>query len=131
MATESAALTVKHRLREREVSHAEEVCERPRPGQATPARLGAALKRPPTLFMVCLIALGVIAAVAWQLPSRATRWDFSIYYVEATLLHQGHNPYTKELKAAGDKLGLETGEIRNATDPPTFILCMEPLALMS
>jgi len=81
--------------------------------------------------LLCLTALTIVAAIVWQLPSRATRWDFSIYYVEATLLREGQNPYTTELTATGNKLGLETGEIRNGTDPPTFILCMEPFTLMS
>jgi hypothetical protein len=98
--------------------------------QFTPVSLATALKHPPMLGLVCTIAAIVMVSIVWQLPSRMTRWDFSIYYVEATLLHDGHNPYTTELNATGNKLGLETGEIHNGTDPPTFILCMEPFALM-
>src|SRR5712692_4988742 len=131
MATESAALTAKHRLRETAVSQVQEAAEGPRRRRVTPASLGAALRQPPVLALVCLMALAIVGGVAWQLPGRATRWDFSIYYVEATLLHEGHDPYTTELAATGKKLGLETGEIRYATDPPTFVLCMEPFALMA
>jgi Glycosyltransferase family 87 len=93
--------------------------------------LSAAIKQVRILTLLCSVGLVVICGVVWQLPSRATRWDFSIYYIEATLLHEGQNPYTTELTATGRRLGLETGEIRSATDPPTFILCMEPFALMS
>lgn len=96
-----------------------------------PATLAGVVHQRAVLVLLCLTALMIVAAIVLQLPGRVTRWDFSIYYVEATLLHEGRNPYTTELTATGNKLGLETGEIRNGTDPPTFILCMEPFSLMS
>jgi hypothetical protein len=79
---------------------------------------------------LCIIAVTIVVGTLSRLPSRAMHWDFSIYYIEAILLHEGNNPYTTDLSSVGDKFGLETGEIRHGTDPPTFILCMEPFALM-
>ncbi len=63
-----------------------------------------------------------------QLPGRVTRWDFSIYYLSATALRDGLNPYTADFNALGGQLGLDAGPIGHATDPPTFLLLISPLA---
>ncbi len=56
--------------------------------------------------------------------------DFSVYYASGFLLRHGVNPYMADLAATAHRLGLETGYISQATDPPTFLLMFEPLTLM-
>src|SRR5712692_8219293 len=106
------------------------------PEPVTPARgitgagLAATLTRP---HMVVIIWLGVIfhsMALIHQLPSRITQFDFSIYYASALALHENLDPYTTDLESLGGGLGLEIDPIHYATDPPTFLLMIEPLALM-
>jgi hypothetical protein len=69
-------------------------------------------------------------ALIHQLPSRITQFDFSIYYASALALHENLDPYTIDLESLGGGLGLEIDPIHYATDPPTFLLMIEPLALM-
>lgn len=64
------------------------------------------------------------------MPARSNRWDFSIYYLSGLVLREGHNPYTTDFRPLADKLGLEAGVIQHATDPPTYLLAIEPLSLM-
>ncbi len=106
------------------------------PEPVTPARgitgagLAATLTRP---HMVVIIWLGVIfhsMALIHQLPSRITQFDFSIYYASALALHENLDPYTTDLESLGGGLGLEIDPIHYATDPPTFLLMIEPLARM-
>src|SRR6266849_5266571 len=106
------------------------------PEPVTPARgitgagLAATLTRP---HMVVIIWLGVIfhsMALIHQLPSRITQFDFSIYYASALALHENLDPYTTDLESLGGGLGLEIDPIHYATDPPTFLLMIEPLAHM-
>jgi hypothetical protein len=75
-----------------------------------------------------LIALASIAA---KLPARANQVDFSHYYTSALLLREGVNPYRVDLTAKASALGLNVSINPRATYPPTFILCFEPLTLMS
>jgi hypothetical protein len=106
------------------------------PEPVTPARgisgagLAATLTRP---HMVVIIWLGVIfhsMALIHQLASRITQFDFSIYYASALALHENLDPYTTDLESVGRGLGLEIDPIHYATDPPTFLLMIEPLARM-
>jgi hypothetical protein len=75
-----------------------------------------------------LIALASIVA---KLPARANQVDFSHYYTSALLLREGVNPYRVDLTAKASALGLNVSINPRATYPPTFILCFEPLTLMS
>jgi alpha-1,2-mannosyltransferase len=62
-----------------------------------------------------------------------TRWwelDFGPYYCWAYALRTGLDPYTVDLILLAKKLGLSTGAFR-ANYPATFILCFEPLTLLS
>ena len=101
-----------------------------RPPLVTPASLAAVITRPGMLAIVWLCAIVTILNIGRQLPQLATRWDFSIYYMSATLLHEGQDPYTTDFGPVAARMGLQAGDIRHATDPPTFLLLMEPLALM-
>jgi hypothetical protein len=79
---------------------------------------------------LCLAAALKVWSLCDELPARAARWDFSIYYMSATLMREGLVPYTTQFGPIGKQLGLEAGDIHHATDPPTFLLLMEPFTLM-
>ena len=77
------------------------------------------------------MALIALASIATRLPARANQNDFSHYYTSALLLREGVNPYRADLSARASELGLNVGDNTRATYPPTFLLCFEPLTLMS
>ena len=99
-------------------------------GGITGAGLAATLTRP---AMVVILWLGVIfhsLALLHQLPSRADHFDFSIYYASGLALREHIDPYKTDLDRFGRGLKLEIDPIHYATDPPTFLLCFEPLTLL-
>ncbi len=96
----------------------------------TPASLATALRRPAIFTIVWLAALVEVWNVWVKLPEHAGRFDFSIYYLSAVTAREGRNPYTADFRPLGGGRGLEVGEIRHATDPPTFLLLTQPLASM-
>ena len=96
----------------------------------TPASLAAVLTRPEMIAFLCLVAMARVWSICDELPARAARWDFSIYYMSAMAVRHGLNPYQTDFDRVGKSLGLEAGEIHHATDPPTFLLSMEPFAAM-
>jgi Glycosyltransferase family 87 len=101
-----------------------------RSGGISGAGLAATLTRP---HMVVVLWLGVIfhsLALLHQLPSRANHFDFSIYYASGFALRHHIDPYTTDLDRIGHGLKLEIDPIHYATDPPTFLLCFEPLTLL-
>src|SRR5208282_3008654 len=84
--------------------------------------------------MAAACLLSAIAAIRMvslfaQLPSRATQSDYSIYYASAYLLRLGEDPYTTHLTAVAAALGMHA-RLPGATDPPTFLLMFEPLAIL-
>jgi len=96
----------------------------------------AAIRRPilaNPLIVVALLVLAVIRiiSIGARLPARASRWDFSHYYLSALMLREGGDPYHTDLTPLGRKLGLQTDEINRATYPPTFLLCFEPLTRLA
>lgn len=99
-----------------------------KPTSITLSGLTAALTSPATVVMLWAAAFVIVCGICTKLPQRVTRWDFSIYYLSVTLLHDGRNPYTTGFAQMAEKTGLEAGDINHATDPPTFLLCMEPFA---
>src|SRR5262245_33200035 len=94
-----------------------------RPANITLSGLVAALTNPAIVAMLWAAALAIIWGICTRLPRHVTRWDFSIYYMSVTLLHEGRNPYTTGFGPMAEKTGLEAGDISHATDPPTFLLC--------
>jgi alpha-1,2-mannosyltransferase len=83
--------------------------------------------------MVVILWLGVIVhslMLLHQLHSRVNQFDFSIYYASGLALREHIDPYTTDLDRVGRGLQLEIDPIHFATDPPTFLLCMEPLTLL-
>jgi len=99
-----------------------------RPIGVTPASLATALTRPVMIALLCLAAVARVWSICDELPARAASWDFSIYYMSATAVRHGLNPYQTDFAPLGKSLGLEAGDIHHATDPPTFLLLIETLA---
>lgn len=96
----------------------------------------AGLARAATRSRVVLAAIWLatilhLAIVCYRLPGRADRPDFSHYYASALAARTGLDPYTLDLKAYAARFGLNVGNNIRATYTPTFILCFEPLTLLS
>lgn len=71
------------------------------------------------------------ALIFSKLPARTNQPDFSHYYASALALRENLNPYTLDLKSFAAKLGLDVGWTTRASYTPTFLLCFEPLTLLS
>lgn len=85
-----------------------------------------------TTIILCLAAGYFLVQLVSTLPGQARRWDFSLYYTLATSLRCGGNPYINAIGPLGRELGLEIGQYaQHAADTPTFLLCFEPLTLVS
>jgi hypothetical protein len=76
------------------------------------------------------VVIGLVILIA-ALPSRARKWDYSIYYSSALAMRQGMNPYTTDLTPLARSLGFELDKINHATDPPTFVMCFVPVTLLT
>ncbi len=94
------------------------------------ANFAKALVHPGLLALLSLFALVQIYITCLLLPARSKHWDFSIYYLSGTVARQGLDPYTTDFTPLGHKLGLEVGDIKHATDPPSFVLLFSPLTML-
>ena len=92
--------------------------------------LGRALIRPLPLAMLWL----VVALYGWSLAKALNqgdrRIDFSVYYLSALTAHQGMDPYRANFGTLAKQFHFNIKGIAHATDPPTFVVCIEPLALI-
>ena len=86
---------------------------------------------PKVTSAIWIVALIVLTSIAAKLPARANQIDFSHYYTSALLLREGVDPYRVDLTSQASALGLNVIINPHATYPPTFLLCFEPLTLMS
>lgn len=93
--------------------------------------LAAALNRRPIAILIFAIALFRAGAMWHSLAVNFNPQDFSIYYCSALTLRQGGNPYHTDMRALARSLGLEQGYVDQTNDPPTFLLGLEPLGLLS
>ena len=76
-----------------------------------------------------LLALLVLGRLAWALPSRASKLDFSHYYVSSRPALEGQNPYTCTLEAESRRWGFVGFEqIPRATNPPTLVWLVAAVA---
>jgi len=86
--------------------------------------------RPEVLFLLYIAAIGH----AWILLSKMqVHWygmDFSFYYTSALAMRKGLNPYTTNVMQLASRLGLHINGVPYGNDPPTFLLCFEPLTLL-
>lgn len=92
--------------------------------------LGAAIAHPGVAVLIFLIAILKAGSLGLSMSRNFDPQDFSVYYASGLLLREGFNPYRNDLIAAAHRVGLETGHISQATDPPTFLLAVEPLSLL-
>src|SRR4029077_4429320 len=89
--------------------------------------MAAALRRPAIVALIWLAALSRFIRAFTSLPPLAHRLDFANYYNSALALRLGIDPYTTNLTAIGNRLGLDAGPHIHASETPTFLLCFEPL----
>ncbi len=62
---------------------------------------------------------------------RGDQNDFVCYYIWAAAMRENVNPYVTDLRETALKFGLAMGHEARADYPPTFVLCLEPLTLLS
>jgi hypothetical protein len=65
-----------------------------------------------------------------QLPARASHFHFSTCYASGLALPEHSDPYATALDRVGRGLKLEIDPIYYATDPPTLLLCFNPLTFL-
>jgi Glycosyltransferase family 87 len=87
-------------------------------------------------IVVCATLAWIVAAPALAsefalLATRTGKWDFSLYYVASLSLRRGASPYLTDINRLGDELSLQTGSMKRVEETPTFLMCFEPLTLMS
>ncbi len=98
--------------------------------RTTPTRLAATLNQTPVLAFLWLVTILQISTICRQMSQHAMNLDFSVYYLSALAVRHGDNPYKTDFPAAAAGFGLQVGDIEHATDPPTFLITIFPLALM-
>ncbi|MGH7933222.1 MAG: glycosyltransferase family 87 protein [Candidatus Binataceae bacterium] len=69
-----------------------------------------------------------VVAMSVTIRKRADRKDFAIYYLSGMQLNRGLPLYQTEFAPLATKLGMDTGGIDHATDPPSFIALFAPLS---
>jgi hypothetical protein len=99
-------------------------------GVITPAHIAETTKRFPVVAILWVLAFTSLYGTAVRMRANVTKMDFSVYYLSAILTYQGDNPYVTSFEPLAKKRGLEVGWIGHATDPPPFLLCIAPLALL-
>jgi hypothetical protein len=82
-------------------------------------------------IVLCVLAFIRACETLWRIRHNHSEWDFSHYYASALAARLGLNPYTTPLTDLASALGLHLGAIDRGAYPPTFILCFEPLTLLT
>jgi len=90
-------------------------------------RIAATLRRPAVVTLIWFAALWRFTSAFLTFPPLAHRLDFANYYDSALALRSGIDPYTANLTAIGNRVGLETGPLIHASETPAFLLCFEAL----
>ncbi|MGD8471472.1 MAG: glycosyltransferase family 87 protein [Desulfobacterales bacterium] len=88
---------------------------------------------PLTAIAFGILAVFLVAKVAFQLPDRALKDDFAHYYIAGQIFLEGKNPYARNLAPLYQQYGFtydgETGSVV-APNPPTFFFLFAPIALL-
>ncbi|HUY29121.1 MAG TPA: glycosyltransferase family 87 protein [Candidatus Binataceae bacterium] len=84
-------------------------------------------------FAILILCIAVLRGVSFcsSLERNFDPQDFSVFYCSGLLLRSGQNPYDADLLPLARRLGLEKGYVLHANNPPTLLLCMVPLTLLS
>jgi hypothetical protein len=88
------------------------------------------LRRPRVVLGISALAAVYLIVLIVRVQRRSNQADFSQYYVYALAMRSGQNPYTVDLTSLAASQGLNI-VWKHATYTPTFILCFEPLTLIS
>ncbi len=85
------------------------------------------------IIVVLLVCLGLLQCclIFTAIHGRATQADFSTYYLTAKEISVHSNPYTADFLPSIEHQGYNTGGVTHATDPPTFVMLIAPLARVS
>lgn len=95
-------------------------------------RVVTGLTRPWILSLLWLLVLGYAVRFAlFKLPAPPDFSDFNHYYAAALSLRRGSNPYATSYEALGRSLGLNLSGLDTENQPPTLLLCFEPLTKLS
>jgi hypothetical protein len=99
--------------------------------QVDGARLAEMMRKPAIVALLWFAALTKFVRAIANLPAAASRLDFTNYYDSALAMRHGLNPYTINLTAIGDRLGLHTGPLIHASETPTFLLLFGSLTRLT
>ena len=99
--------------------------------QSFSRRCWTMLTRPWSVFALSAISVVYLAALLLSTQRHFNGADFANYYVYALGMRKGLNVYTTDLSSLAASIGLDMGYWSWGTYPPTFILCFEPLSLLS
>lgn len=95
-------------------------------------RVISALTRPRVLALLWLAVLAYAVRFAlYKLPAPPDFTDFNHFYVGALSLRLGSDPYTVKFDALARSLGLDIGVNHISNQPPTLLLCFEPLTRLN
>jgi hypothetical protein len=89
------------------------------------SRAASALTRPGLLALLWVVVLAHVGRFAFRLPP--TFSDFNHFYVASLSVRLGSNAYVAKYDELAHSLGLDIGFINISNQPPTFVLCFEPL----
>ena len=91
-------------------------------------RVTSALTRPWVLALLWLLVLAYAVRFAlFKLPAPPNFTDFNHFYVGALSLRLGSDPYIVRFDALAHSLRLDIGVNHISNQPPTLLLCFEPL----
>lgn len=99
--------------------------------QSFSPRCWTMLTRPRSVLALSVTSAVYIAALLLSTQRHFRSSDFAIYYVWALGMRKGLDVYTTDLSSLAAGVGLDMGHWTKANYPPTFILCFEPLSLLS
>src|SRR6266849_10152171 len=99
--------------------------------QSFSRRCWTMLTRPWSVLALSVTSAVYIAALLLSTQRHFRSSDFAIYYVWALGMRKGLDVYTTDLSSLAASVGLDMGHWTKANYPPTFILCFEPLSLLS
>ncbi len=103
----------------------------PRGVSVAPSRVHTRLELGGLAILWVFILAGAVSLVgAMVRDRRSAREDFAVYYFLAQATSDGRNPYALDLGTLARERGADVHDIRRGSEPPTFLLLFEPLALL-
>jgi Glycosyltransferase family 87 len=107
-------------------------CDRAFSAAGLVPRAVAALSRPWVLALLWLAVFAYVARfVLFVLPVPPKFSDFNHFYMGALSLRLGSNPYIVKYDALAHAMGVDIGPNHISNQPPTFMLCLEPLTSLT